>query len=213
MGQLMSGEALSTHLEKVPWGRWKELRAATLEILRKIFYQLVQTHPVCLNGSGNAAGLFLSYLCVCVCGINHAPQGFFISFANTEEFSHPCLVKWLCHQPSVERALITFKVKHLSALTLSRNGLSGLWNNEVMSFLHTAGKSFGFHTGAAAYTKPALLNAFKATLLPCQRVLPKLRLWNMLTTAPLQCLWGAPGAWIAVLSQSWMGGMWEHRMW
>lgn len=115
-------------------------------------------------------------VCVCVCGINHAPQGFFISFANTEEFSHPCLVKWLCHQPSVERALITFKVKHLSALTLSRNGLSGLWNNEVMSFLHTAGKSFGFHTGAAAYTKPALLNAFKATLLPCQRVLPKLRL-------------------------------------
>lgn len=97
------------------------------------------------------------------------------------------------HQPSVERALITFKVKHLSALTLSRNGLSGLWNNEVMSFLHTAGKSFGFHTGAAAYTKPALLNAFKATLLPCQRVLPKLRVWNVLTQPHLQGLWG--GSW------------------
>lgn len=63
------------------------------------------------------------------------------------------------HQQSVERALITFKVKHLSALTLSRNGLSGLWNNEVMSFLHTAGKSFKFHTGVAAYSKPVLLNA------------------------------------------------------
>lgn len=63
------------------------------------------------------------------------------------------------HQQSVERALITFKVKHLSALTLSRNGLSGLWNNEVMSFLHTAGKSFKFHTGVSAYIKPALLNA------------------------------------------------------
>lgn len=63
------------------------------------------------------------------------------------------------HQQSVERALITFKMKHLSAPTLSRNGLSGLWNNEVMSFLHTSGKSFKFHTGVAAYIKPALLNA------------------------------------------------------
>lgn len=63
------------------------------------------------------------------------------------------------HQQSVERALITFKVKHLSAPTLSRNGLSGLWNNEVMSFLHTSGKSFKFHTEVAAYIKPALLNA------------------------------------------------------
>lgn len=145
MGQLMSGEALNTYLEKVPWGRWKELWAATLNILRKIFYQLVQMYPVCWNG----AGLFPSYQCVY--GLNHAPQGLFISFANTEEFSHPCLVKWLCHQPSVEKALITFKVKHLSALTVSRNGLSGLWNNEVMSFLHTAGKSFGFHTGSCFY--------------------------------------------------------------
>lgn len=63
------------------------------------------------------------------------------------------------HQQSVERALITFKVKHLSALTLSKNGLSGLWNNEVMSFLHATGKSFRFHTGVAAYIKPVLLNA------------------------------------------------------
>ena len=85
---------------------------------------------------------------------------FFISFTNTEEFSHPCLVKSMPpRRQSVERALITVKVKHLSALTLSRNGLSGLWNNEVMSFLHTAGKSFRFHTGVAPDTKPALLNA------------------------------------------------------
>lgn len=132
------------------------------------------------------------HTCVCVALAMH-PRDFFISFANTEEFSHPCLVKWLSHQPSVERALITFKVKHLSTLTLSRNGLSGLWNNEVMSFLHTAGKSFGFHTGAAAYTKPALLNAFKATLLACQRVLPGLKL---LSTFCLLCsAWeGVPGA-------------------
>lgn len=60
----MSEEALSTYLDKVPRGRWKELTVATLNILRKIFYQFVQIYPVCINGSGNAAGLFLSYLCV-----------------------------------------------------------------------------------------------------------------------------------------------------
>lgn len=54
-------------------------------------------NPLCINGSRNAVGLFLSIPVSVWHGsvllTTHTPTHFFISFTNTEEFSHPCLVK------------------------------------------------------------------------------------------------------------------------